>query len=389
LKTWDDYNVAWVKDTKGIFDFILGFIESYNDPLGRKSSYEGIVQIQDTKASQRTETLAANAKWFEDNSPIDPKYKRDEVVGVSAKVINVLQLAGDSYPASPLGINLPNANWIRKEHGSKSVSLENIARARLDASLGSGLWEEFYLPEEVAMIKKNLGASDNLHTDLHEAIGHASGKLAPGVSSEALKNYGGVIEESRAELNALYFMADPKIVDLKLLPDLEAYKSEYIYYLRNGLMVQFSRLSLGQNLEQTHMRARHMISSWALELGAKQKVVEKKVFDGKTYFVINDFAKLREIFAQQLREIQRIKSEGKFEEAKNLVEGYGVKVDPSLHQEVLARYQKLGIPPYAGFMNPDLVPLYNGQGKMVDIKITYPRRYDRQMLSYGKKYSFL
>ncbi|MEI8348325.1 MAG: dihydrofolate reductase, partial [Pseudomonadota bacterium] len=389
LTTWDEFNVAWVKDVKSVFDYILGFIESYNDPLGRKAAFEGIIELQDLKASHRTEVLAANAKWFEDNSPIDPKYKRDEVVGVTAKVVNVVQVSGDSYPAAPLGVNLPNSNWIRKVHGSKSVSLENIALARHQASLTSGVWEEFYLSTEVEQIKKNLWAADNLHTDLHEAIGHASGKLAPGVGSEALKNYGGVIEETRAELNALYFMADPKIIELGLLPDSEAYKAEYVYYIRNGLMVQMSRLNPGKNLEQTHMRGRQLISAWAQELGKANNTIEKKSIDGKTYFVINDFAKLREIFGTQLKEIQRIKSEGKFDDARDLIEKYGVQVNQDIHKEVLARYQKLGIPPYAGFINPNLTPVFGGKGKIINIKISYPRQYERQMLDYGKKYSFL
>ncbi|MBP5296799.1 MAG: hypothetical protein J6Y94_05655, partial [Bacteriovoracaceae bacterium] len=333
LAIWDQFNIRWAQETTSPIDFILGMIESYNDPLGRKGTYEGLIELEDTAASERARIVASNAAWFEEHSPISPLYKRDKVVGVSAKVINAVMLAGDSYPASPLGINLPNSNWIRKTYGSKSVSLQNVGYARHKTTENSGSYEEFYLPDDVKLLKKYLWDSDNLHTDLHEAVGHASGKMLDGVSSEALKNYTSVIEETRAELNALYFMADPHILELKLLPDGEAYKAEYIHYITNALLSQFSRVALGKNLEQTHMRARKLISAWAFELGAADKVVEKVVVKGKTFFKINDYAKLREIFGQELQVIQKIKSEGLFDQAQVLVEKYGVQIDPNLHKE--------------------------------------------------------
>ncbi|MBP5295851.1 MAG: hypothetical protein J6Y94_00795, partial [Bacteriovoracaceae bacterium] len=391
LEIWDRFNIRWVQETTSPIDFILGMIESYNDPLGRKGTYEGLIELEDQVASERTKTVASNAAWFEQHSPIDPAYKRDRVVGVTAKVINAVMLAGDSYPASPLGINLPNSNWIRKTFGSKSVSLQNIGYARHKTTESSGLYEEFYLPADVKLLKKYLWDSDNLHTDLHEAVGHASGKMLPGVSSEALKNYTSVIEETRAELNALYFMADPHILELKLLPNGDAYKAEYIHYITNALLSQFSRVTLGKNLEQTHMRARKLIAAWAMDMGSKDNVIEKVVHKGKVFFKINDYAKLRTIFGQELQTIQKIKSEGLFDQAQFLVEKYGVKIDPALHKEVLDRYQKLNIPPYAGYINPEFEVSYKDQRKqeIVDIKLTYTTDYDGQMLKYGREYSFL
>lgn len=388
LKTWDDYNVLWVEDTSFV-DYVNGFIEVYGDPLGRKATWESVVDFRNEEATRRTKIISANAQWFEDHSPIDPRFRKKEVKGVSAKVITVAQLGGDCYPSTPIGINLPNADWIRKEHGSKSVTMENITYAYNQASLGTGFLEEFcYSPEEVELAKKYGPLADNLHTDLHECLGHGSGQLLPGVSSEALRNYHSPIEEARADLFALYFLMDPKMKELGLVESDDVAKAEYNAYIRNGLMTQLTRIEPGKNIEQAHMRNRQLIARWCYEKGLKDNVIEKKVRDGKTYFVVNDHQKLRELFGELLAEIQRIKSTGDYEAARNLVETYGVKVDPELHREVLERYTKLNLAPYGGFMNPVFEPVYK-DGKLVDILVSYPDNYVEQMMYYSKHYSFL
>lgn len=388
LKTWDDYNVLWVEDTSFV-DYVNGFIEVYGDPLGRKATWESVVDFRNEEATRRTKIISANAQWFEDHSPIDPRFRKKEVKGVSAKVITVAQLGGDCYPSTPIGINLPNADWIRKEHGSKSVTMENITYAYNQASLGTGFLEEFcYSPEEVELAKKYGPLADNLHTDLHECLGHGSGQLLPGVSSEALRNYHSPIEEARADLFALYFLMDPKMKELGLVESDDVAKAEYNAYIRNGLMTQLTRIEPGKNIEQAHMRNRQLIARWCYEKGMKDNVIEKKVRDGKTYFVVNDHQKLRKLFGELLAEIQRIKSTGDYEAARNLVETYGVKVDPELHREVLERYAKLNLAPYGGFMNPVFEPVYK-DGKLVDILVSYPDNYVEQMMYYSKHYSFL
>lgn len=388
LKTWDEYNVLWVEDTSKV-DYVNGFIEVYGDPLGRKATWESVVDFRNEEATRRTKIISANAQWFEDHSPIDPRFKKKEVKGVSAKVITVAQLGGDCYPSTPIGINLPNADWIRKEHGSKSVTMENITYAYNQASLGSGFLEEFcYSPEEVEMAKQYGPIADNLHTDLHECLGHGSGQLLPGVSSEALRNYHSPIEEARADLFALYFLMDPKMIELGLLESENVAIGEYNAYIRNGLITQLTRIELGKNIEQAHMRNRQLIARWCYEKGQKENVIEKKVRDGKTFFVVNDHRRLRELFGELLAEIQRIKSTGDYEAACQLVENYGVKVDPALHQEVVERYSKLNLAPYGGFMNPLFEPIYKN-GKLLDIKVSYPEDYVEQMMYYSKNYSFL
>ncbi|MGC8866371.1 MAG: dipeptidyl-peptidase 3 family protein [Bacteroidales bacterium] len=388
LKTWDDYNVLWVEDTSFV-DYVNGFIEVYGDPLGRKATWESVVDFRNEEATHRTKIISANAQWFEDHSPIDPKFRKKEVKGVSAKVITVAQLGGDCYPSTPIGINLPNADWIRKEHGSKSVTMENITYSYNQASLGTGFLEEFcYSPEEVELAKKYGPLADNLHTDLHECLGHGSGQLLPGVSSEALRNYHSPIEEARADLFALYFLMDPKMQEIGLVESDEVAKAEYNAYIRNGLMTQLTRIEPGKNIEQAHMRNRQLIARWCYEKGQKDNVIEKKVKDGKTYFVVNDHRRLRELFGELLAEIQRIKSTGDYEAARNLVETYGVKVDADLHREVLERYAKLNLAPYGGFMNPVFEPVYK-DGKLVDILVSYPEDYVEQMMYYSKNYSFL
>lgn len=389
LVTWDEYNIAWVKDTVSRVDFVNGFIETYEDPLSMKATWEAIVNFKDLKATKRTEIISENAQWFEDNSPVDPRFKKEKVKGVSAKVITAVQLGGDNAPATAIGINLPNADWIRKEHGSKSVTLENITYAYDKAAQGSGFLEEFsYDQGEIDLIEKYGFMTDNLHTDLHECLGHGSGQLLPGVSSEALKNYQSVLEESRADLFALYYLADQKMVDLGLIPSVEAAKAEYLKYIRNGLMTQLTRIELGKNIEQAHMRNRQLISKWCLEKGAKDNVIEKVIRDGKTYYRINDYDKLRTLFGELLKEVQRIKSEGDYEAGKNLVETYAVKVDPELHKEVKERYSKLNLAPYSGFINPELVA-EEKDGEIVDVKITYPADFTQQMMQYSKEFSFL
>ena len=391
LRKWDAFNIEWVKDTIGTVDFINGFIEDYNDPLGRKASWEGYVNIKDFEASRRTETLSANAQWFEDNSPVDPRFKKKTVKGVSAKVINAVCLAGDSYPSTPIGINLPNADWIRKEHGSKSVTIANITHTYDYAAQEmptSTLAEFAYNKKEVEMAKKWGTIADEIHTDLHECLGHGSGQLLPGVSTTAMGEYASALEEARADLFGLYYTADPKMVELGIMPDPEAYKAEYAGYIRNGLMVQFTRVELGRPNTEAHMQNRKLIAEWCYEKGAADKVIEKKVRDGKTYFVVNDYKKLRALFAELLAEIQRIKSEGDYEAGKNLIETYAVHIDPELHKEVLERYKALNLKPYGGFINPDIVPVVK-DGKVVDYEAVYTDDYLGQMLQYGKKYGTL
>lgn len=389
LKDYDRFSILWVQDTASRVDFVNGFTETYGDPLGYKASWEAMVNFKDLDATRRTETISENAQWFEDHSPVQDKYKKKEVKGVTAKVINAAILGGDCYPATPIGINLPNADWIRKDYGSKSVTIQNITQAYAESSKGNGFLEEFILrPEDRERITLYGTLGDNLHTDLHECLGHGSGQLAPGVKGDELKQYGSVLEESRADLFSLYYMADPKMAELKLVPDDDVAKAEYASYISNGSMTQLARVELGKDIEQTHMRNRQMISRWAYDLGQGDNVIEKVVADGKTYFVINDFGKLRDIFGRMLREIQRIKSEGDFIAGRNLVEKYGVKVDPQLHAEVLERYGKLGIQPYSGFVNPVYRPVMEG-GEIVDIIYEYPESYVDQMLDYSAKYSFL
>lgn len=386
LKVWDDYNVAWVKDLDSRVDFVNGFIETYGDPMGMKATWESVVNFKDLEATKRAITISDNAQWFEDHSPVDDKFKKKEVKGVSAKVITVAQLGGDCYPSTPIGINLPNANWIRKDHGSKSVTMENITYAYDQASLGSGYLDEFAPSAEVMQRMKDHGPlAGNLHTDLHECLGHGSGQILPGVDPDALKNYGSALEETRADLFALYFLMDPKMVELGLIPSLEVAKAEYDSYISNGIMWQLKRVALGSNIEQAHMRNRQLISAWSFENG--EGAIEKQVREGKTYFVINDYDKVRQLFGKLLAEVQRIKSEGDFEAGKALVEKYAVKVDPQLHQEMLDRYAKLNLEPYSGFINPVLVPVLDDKGEITDVKVEYPMSYSEQMLHYSEKYS--
>ncbi|MBO4469682.1 MAG: dihydrofolate reductase [Bacteroidales bacterium] len=391
LRVWDEFNIEWVKDTVGTVDFINGFIEDYNDPLGRKGTWEGYVNIKDFDASRRTEIISRNAQWFEDNSPVDPRFRKKEVKGVSAKVINAVCLAGDSYPSTPIGINLPNADWIRKEHGSKSVTIANITHAYDYAAKESprNMLDEFaWDDEEKAMVRKYGPWADEVHTDLHECLGHGSGQLLPGVSTTAMGEYASALEEARADLFGLYYTADPKMVELGIMPDPEAYKAEYSSYIRNGLFTQFTRVELGRPNTEAHMQNRKLIAEWCYEKGAKDNVIEKKVRDGKTYFVVNDYEKLRGLFAELLAEIQRIKSEGDYAAGKYLIETYAVNIDPELHKEVKARYEALQLKPYGGFINPEIVPVKRF-GKIVDYKVEYPDDFLGQQLEYGKKYRAL
>lgn len=391
LKLWDKYNIEWVQDTLGTVDFVNGFVEDYNDPLGRKATWEGLVNIKDHDASQRTEILSANAQWFEDNSPVDPRFRKPQVKGISAKVINAVALAGDCYPSTPIGINLPNADWIRRDYGSKSVTIANITHAYDLAAQESprNLLSEFaWSEEEIALEKKYSAITDEIHTDLHECLGHGSGRTLPGVSPNALGEYSSTLEETRADLFGLYYIADPKLVELGILPDMEAYKAQYANYIRNGIMVQFNRVELGKKNTEAHMQNRKLIAEWCYEQGRDSNVIEKKVRDGKTYFVVNDFEALRGLFARLLAEVQRIKSEGDYEAGKALVEKYAVDIDPRLHREVKARYEQLGLKPYGGFVNPEIVPVKRG-GKTVDYRIEYTDDYLGQMLEYGKKYATL
>ncbi len=391
LKTFDDYSVAWVADTDSRVDVVNGFIEVYGDPMGYRGAFESVVSIRDLESSKRIETISKSAQWFEDNSSIPDAYKKPSVKGISAKVITVVTEAGDAAPSTPIGINLPNANWIRAEHGSKSVNLGNIVHAYDSSAKSSGVLEEFsFSDEEVARTRKWGDYADTLHTDMHEVIGHASGKLKEGVGTpkETLKNYSSTLEEARADLVALYFLMDPKLVEIGVMEDLDTGRAAYDDYIRNGLMVQLSRLELGEDLEEAHMRNRQMIAKWVLEKGKDDKVVEQQQKDGKTYFVINDYDKLRTLFGELLAEVQRVKSEGDYEAGKALVEGYGVKVDPKLHEEVKKRYESLKIAPYAGFIQPKLIPVVSG-GKITDVKIEYPDDFAAQMLEYGESHSFL
>ena len=391
LKLWDKYNIQWVNDTLGTVDFVNGFVEDYNDPLGRKATYEGLVNFKDVEASRRTELISENAQWFEDNSPVDPRFKKNEVKGVTAKVINVATLAGDCYPAAPIGINLPNADWIRREHGSKSVTIANLTAAYSKAAQESpkSLLSEFAWDEaEIEMEKKYGGITGDLHTDLHECLGHGSGKLLPETSPNALKEFSSTLEETRADLFGLYYLADPKLVELGILPDMEAYKAQYSSYIRNGIFTQFTRVALGKKNMEAHMQNRKLIADWCYEKGLADNVIEKKVRDGKTYFVVNDYEALRGLFAELLAEIQRIKSEGDYEAGKALVMKYAVDIDPELHKEVLERYAALDLKPYGGFLNPEIVPVEK-DGKIVDYKIEYQDSYLGQMLQYGRKYSTL
>lgn len=391
LKTWDEYNVVWAAATAGDIDYILGFIEVYNDPKGYRGSYESIIQVNDFDASARMKVLSDNAQWFEDNSPIMNEHKKENVVGVSYKVVNVAGESGDASPSTPIGVNLPNANWIRAKHGSKSVSLGNIIDA-YDKAGTAGFTAEFaYNQAELERAQNHGEIGDKMHTALHEVIGHASGKLNPGVGTpkETLKNYSSTIEEGRADLVGLYYLMDPKLVELGLIESLEVGKEEYDGYIRNGMMTQLRRLKLGEDIEEAHMRNRAWVSAWSFEQGKADNIIERKEKDGNTYFVINDYEKLREIFGRLLRETQRIKSEGDYEAAKALVESYGVKVDTKLHQEVLDRAAKLKGAPYGGFINPELVPVTDDAGNITDIEVSYPIDFTKQMLEYGKKYSFL
>lgn len=390
LKTYDDYSVMWTQDTVSQVDFINGFVEVYDDPLGLKGTWEAHINFKDIEATKRTDIISANAQWFEDNSPVDPRFKKPSVKGVSAKVINAAMLGGGAYPSTSLGINLPNADWIRRDHGSKSVTISNISEAYNANSAGSGFVEEFiYDPEVRELRTKYLALADNLHTDLHECLGHGSGQLLPGVVGDELKNYGSALEETRADLFALYYLADDKLFELGIVPSKDLYKAEYYHYIMNGMMTQFARINLGDDVQQAHMRNRKLISEWARELGQADNVIELEVVDGKRYVRINDYEKLRGIFAKQLAEIQRIKSEGDYEAGKALIEKYAVKIDQDLHQEVITRYQSLGIAPYSGFVNPEMVPVLDKDGEIIDIKVTYPGNYVEQMLKYSKEWSFL
>lgn len=390
LKTFDDYSILWVDDTDSRVDFINGFIESYDDPLGMTGNWESIVNFKNNEASHRTEVISGNAQWFESNSPVDPRFRKDKVKGVTAKVINAAILAGDSYPATPIGINLPNANWIRAAHGSKSVTIENITKAYDEASHGNGFNEEFVPDASMRdLMDKYLFITDNLHTDLHECLGHASGRLLPGVDPDALKAHGSTLEEARADLFALYYLADPKLLELGLIDNKDAYKAEYYKYILNGLMTQLMRIEPGKNVEEAHMRNRKLISEWVLEKGAPDKVVELYKENGKTYVRINDYEALRGLFGKLLAEIQRIKSEGDYEAGRDLVETYAVKVDPKLHQEVLDRYATLDIAPYRGFVNPVYTPVKDRQGNIIDVTVSYDEEYMPQMLRYSRDYSTL
>ena len=390
LRRFDEYSILWAEDTKSNVDFVNGFIESYNDPLGMTGSWESYVNFRNDESTKRTNTISSNAQWFEDHAPINPDYRKPEVKGVSAKAINAAMLAGDAYPATAIGINLPNADWIRAAHGSKSVTLENITEAYALASRGNGFNEEFVIDQPtIDHLDKYLYLTDMLHTDLHECLGHASGRLRPGTDPDALKEHGSTLEEARADLFALYYLADPKLIELGILDDPEAYKAEYYKYLLNGLMTQLNRIEPGKDIEEAHMRNRQLISKWVLEKGKKNKVVELVKKNGKTFVKINDYKKLRELFGQLLSEIQTIKSEGNYAAGNKLVNNYGVKVDPKLHKEVLDRYSKLNIPPYRGFVNPVYNVVYDNNGEIVDITIDYSEGYTDQMLRLSRDFSTL
>lgn len=390
LKTFDAYSILWVEDIHSDVDFVNGFIESYGDPLGRKASWESTVNFVNKEASKRTKIISDNAQWFEDHSPVDARFKKPEVKGVSAKVITVSMLGGDCYPATPIGINLPNADWIRRDHGSKSVTIENITQAYAEASQGNGFNEEFMWSDTECEASKKYGfTTDNLHTDLHECLGHGSGMLLPGTDPDGLKAYSSTLEEARADLFGLYYLGDAKLVELGLLPDAEAYKSEYYKYIMNGLMTQLVRIEQGKEVEEAHMRNRQLIAKWAFEKGKAENVIELKKRDNETFVVVNDYAKLRNLFGSLLAEIQRIKSEGDFVAGKKLVEEYAVKVNPELHAEVLQRYAKLNLAPYKGFVNPEMKEVKNSKGEVTDIVLDYTENYVEQMLRYSKTYSYL
>ena len=390
LKTFDTYSIAWLKDTDSKVDFVNGFIESYGDPLGMKASWESIVNFKDEEATHRTEIISQHAQWFEDHSPVSPSFKKEVVRGVSAKVITAAMLGGDLYPSSVIGINLPNSNWIRSLHGSKSVTIGNLTDAYNKAAKGNGFREEFvYSQEEKDLLEKYADITGDLHTDLHECVGHGSGKLLPGVDPDALKAYGSTIEEARADLFGLYYLPDEKLVELGLSPDKEAYKAEYYAYMMNGLLTQMVRIEPGCDLEEAHMRNRQLIARWALENGKSKNVVELVKKEGKTYVKINDYLQLRGLFAALLSEIQRIKSEGDYEAARALVEKYAVKLDATLHEEILNRYRSLHLAPYKGFVNPVYLPQYDAEGRIVDVKLDYTEGYTEQMLRYGRDYSNL
>lgn len=390
LETYDEYSILWLQDVDSKVDFVNGFTETYTDPLGMKATWEALVNFKDMEATKRTEIISSNAQWFEDHSPTDKQFKKEEVKGVTAKVITAAILGGDCYPSTPIGINLPNSNWIRRDHGSKSVTIENITQAYDAASQGSGFLEEFmWSDKEVKAAKKYGVVTDNMHTDLHECLGHGSGKLLPGVSPDALKAYGSPIEEARADLFALYFMADEKMLELGLLPDKEAYKTAYYEYIMNGLMTQLTRVQPGKNIEQAHMRNRQLIAAWAYDKGQAENVIELRKRDGKTYIVINDYKKLRDLFGQLLVEIQRVKSTGDFDAARDLIETYAVKVDQAIHTEVLERYAKLNIAPYKGFVNPVYSLVKNDAGEVTDVQVSYDENYVQQHLRYSKEYSVL
>ena len=390
LKTFDEYAILWVKDLDSRVDFVNGFTENYGDPLGMKASWESLVNFKDLEATRRTEIISSNAQWFEDHSPVDKQFKKEQVKGVSAKVITAAILAGDLYPATAIGINLPNANWIRAHYGSKSVTIGNITDAYNKAAHGNGFNEEFvYSSEELARIDKYADLTDELHTDLHECLGHGSGKMAPGADPDGLKAYGSTIEEARADLFGLYYVADPKLVELGLLPDAEAYKAQYYTYLMNGLMTQLVRIEPGNQIEEAHMRNRSLIAHWVYEKGKADNVVELAEKDGKTYVKVNDYERVRTLFGELLAEVQRIKSTSDLEAARRLVEDYGVKVDPALHAEVLARYKKLNLAPYKGFVNPQYKAETDAQGNIVDVKVSYSEGYAEQMLRYSRDYATL
>lgn len=390
LRIFDELNIQWLRDTESTVDFVMCFTESYGDPLGMKASWESIVNFKDHAATERTEKISANAQWFEDHSPVDSRFKKEKVKGVSAKVINAAILSGDLYPSTAIGINLPNSDWVRREHGSKSVTIGNLMDAYSKAAQGSGMQEEFVQDKKTRELIAAYGdICDNLHTDLHECLGHGSGKLLPGVDPDTLRAYGSTIEEARADLFGLYYLADPKLVELGLLPNAEAYKSGYYAQMLNGLLTQMVRIKPGDNIEEAHMRNRALIAQWCYEKGKDGKVMELYKAKGKTYLRINDYEALRQLFGKLLAEIQRIKSEGDFEGARQLVENYGVKIDPTLHKEVLARYGKLQIKPYKGFINPVYKAVRDAQGNITDVVIDYTEPYDTQMLRYSHDYRTL
>ncbi len=390
LRLFDEYSIAWAEDTASQVDFVNGFIESYGDPLGMTASWESYVNFKNLDSSRRTETISSNAQWFESNSPVDPRFRKPNVKGVSAKAINAAMLGGDAFPSTAIGINLPNANWIRAAHGSKSVTIENITEAYAMASIGNGFNEEFVIDSPTSeLMDKYLYITDMLHTDLHECLGHASGQLLPGVDQDALKEHGSTLEEARADLFALYYLADPKLLELGILDNPDAYKAEYYKYMLNGLMTQLNRIELGNDVEEAHMRNRQLIAKWVLEHGKKGKVVELVKRGGKTYVKINDYKKLRDLFGQLLAEVQRIKSEGDYAAGEKLVNTYGVKIDRKLHKEVLDRFATLDIPPYRGFINPLYTPVYDAKGEITDVKISWPEDYVQQMQRLSRDYSTL